>query len=153
MELRKDIKQWSSIGVVNDKPFSGNKLPINKEVIERFLYYLKVKKYTVKQTMIESYDEVIAVWRKNADGATSSYTGYMSRKIVLKRLNDLYEMLKRAEDPKSDRSHREKWHLCVDKLFDISKNDIKDHLCKEDFEFIQDQKGPRQPTFGGKDIS
>ena len=60
-------------------------------------------------------------------------------------------MLKRTEDPTSARSHRETWHLCVDKLFDISKNDIKDHLC-EDFKFIQNQKGPRQATFGGTDM-
>ena len=102
--------------------------------------------------MSESYDEVIAVWKKVTDEATSCYTCNMSRKTVLKRLNDLYEMLKRAEDPKSARSHREKWHLCVDKLFDISKNDIKDHRCEEDFEFIQDQKGSRQATVGGKDM-
>ena len=96
--------------------------------------------------MSESYDKVIVVGKKVADGATSGYTCYGSRKTVLKRLNDLYELLKRAEDPKSARSHREKWHLCVSMLFEILKNDIKDHLCEEDFEFIQDQKGPRQIT-------
>ena len=58
--------------------------------------------------MSESYDEVIAVWKKVVDGVTSGYTCYnMSRKTVLKMLNDLYEMLKRAEDQKSARSHRE----------------------------------------------
>ena len=114
MELRKDIKQWSGIGAVSDNPFSGNKLPTNKEVIGRFLYYLKVEKYTVKQAMSESYDKVIAVWKKVADGATSGYTCNINRKTVLKKLNDLYEMLKRAEDPKCARSHREKWHFCVD---------------------------------------
>ena len=65
--------------------------------------------------MSESYDEVIAVWKKVADGATSGYTCYMRQKTVLTRLNDFYEMLKRAEDPKfGGKSHREKWHLCVD---------------------------------------
>ena len=81
--------------------------------------------------MSESCDEVIAAWKIVADGATSGYTSYTSRKTVLKRLNDLYEMLKRAEDPKSARSHREKWRLCVDKLFDIPKNDIKDIFAKK----------------------
>ena len=70
MELRKDIKQWSGIGIVSDKPFSGNKLPTNKEVIGRFFYYLKVEKYTEKQAMSKSYNEVIAVSKKVADGAT-----------------------------------------------------------------------------------
>ena len=64
MELRKDIKQWIGIGAVSDNPFSGNKLPTNKEVSRRFLYYLKVEKYTAKQAMSESFDEVIAVWKK-----------------------------------------------------------------------------------------
>ena len=122
------------------------------EIIERLLYYLKIEKYTVKQAMSESYEEVIAVRKKVADGATSGYTCYMSQKTILKRLNDICETLKRAKDPMSARSHCEKWHLCKDKLFDISKTDINDHLCQKDFEFIQDQKGPQQATFGGKDM-
>ena len=128
MEIRKDIKQWSGIWTVSDKPFSGNKLLTNKEGIGRFLYYLKVEKYIIKQAMSESYDEVIAVWKKVAHGATSGYTCYVSQKTVLKRLNDLYELLKRAEDPKSARTHRENWRLCVGNLFDISKNDKRPSL-------------------------
>jgi len=61
-------------------------------------------------------------------------------------------MLKKAEDPKSARIHCENWHSCLDKLFDISKDDIKKHLCDEDYNFIQDQKGLRRATFGGKDV-
>ena len=115
---------------IERQTFSENKLPTNKEVVGRFLYYLKVEKYTVMQATSESYDEVIAVWKKVSDGAASDYICYMSQNTVLKRLNDLYEMLKRVEDPKSARSHREKWHLRVDKLFDITKNDVKKHLLR-----------------------
>ena len=124
---------------MSDKPFK--KLPTNKEVIGRFLYYLKVDKYTVKQPMSESYDEVIAVWKKVADGAASAHTCYMSRKTVLKRLNDLNKMLKRAENPKSARSHREKWHLSVDKLFDRSKMILKTIFAKKTSKSYKIRKG------------
>ena len=101
--------------------------------------------------MSATYEEVIVVWKKVAKGATVGYTCYVSRKTVLKRLSDLYEMLKKAEDPKAATKHHDKWLMYTDKLFDISKDDIKQHLCAEDYNFIQDQKGPRRATFGRKD--
>ena len=62
MDLRKDSKQFSGVERVRDTPFSGKKkLPTNKEVIGRFLYYLKVKKYTVEKAINATYVEVIAV--------------------------------------------------------------------------------------------
>ena len=70
--------------------------------------------------------------------------------MVLKKLTDLYEMLKRAEEPKAVVKHKEKLHMCVDKLFDISKKDIDKHLSAEDYLFIQNQKGLCKSTFGGK---
>jgi len=152
MELRKDSKQWIGVGCARDQPFSGKNLPTNRDVIGRFLYYLKIKKYTLKKSLNASYEEVIAVWKKVSDGATPGYTCYMSRKTVLKKLTDLYDMLKKAEDAKSAQSHREKWISYVDKLFDIAKDDVKEHLCDKDYKFLLDQKGPRQATFGGKDV-
>ena len=50
-------------------------------------------------------------------------------------------ILTRAEDPKAAAKPQEKWHMCVDKLFDISK-DIEKHFSAQDYLFIQDQKGP-----------
>ena len=73
-----------------------------------------------------------------AQSATSGYTCCLSRNRVLKKFSDLYEMLKRAEDPKSVVKHQEKWHMCVDKLFDISKKDIDKNLSAEDYLFIDD---------------
>ena len=61
MYLRKDSKQFSGVERVRDTPFSGKKIPTNKEVIGRFLYYLKVKKYTVEKAINATYVEVIAV--------------------------------------------------------------------------------------------
>ena len=48
--------------------------------------------------------------------------------------------------------HQEKWHMCVDKLFDLSKKDFDKHLSTKDYLFIQNQKGPRKSTFGGKNL-
>ena len=42
--------------------------------------------------------------------------------------------------------------MWVDELFDISKNDVDKHLSARDYLFIQDQKGHRKSTFGGKDL-
>ena len=44
-----------------------------------------------------------------------------------------------------------KWHMCVDKLFDISRKDIDKQLSAEDYLLIKDQKGPRTSTFAGED--
>ena len=73
----------------------------------------------------------------------------LSRNTVLKKLSDLYEMLTREKDPKAAVKHQEKWHMCVDKLFDISQKDIDKHLSAKDYLFIQDQKGPRKITSRG----
>ena len=42
--------------------------------------------------------------------------------------------------------------MSVDKLFDVSKKNIDKHFSAEDYLFIQDQKGLRKSTFGGKDL-
>ena len=61
-------------------------------------------------------------------------------------------MLKIVEDPKAALKHREKWHMCVDELFHLSKKGIDKHLSARDHLFIRDQKGARKSTFGGKDL-
>ena len=45
-------------------------------------------------------------------------------------------MLKRAEDPKPAVKHEEKWQMCADKLFDISK-DIDMHFSDENYLIIK----------------
>ena len=67
------------------------KLPTNQDVIEGICYHLKIKKYTLK-TMSATYDEITAVWKKVARGATPGYTCFLSKNTVLKKLNDLFEM-------------------------------------------------------------
>ena len=63
-----------------------------------------------------------------------------------------FELLTRVKDSEAAVKHQEKWHMCIDKLFDISKKDIDKHLSAKDHLFIQDQKGLRKSTFGGKDL-
>ena len=58
--------------------------------------------------MRAAYDKIIVVWKNAAQGATAGYTCYLSRNTVLKKFSDLYEMLKRAEDPRDAVKHQEK---------------------------------------------
>ena len=65
--------------------------------------------------MSATYDEIIAVWKKVAQGAIPGYTCYLSGNKVLKKLSDVYNMLKRAKDPKPAAKHQEKiTYMCVD---------------------------------------
>ena len=61
-------------------------------------------------------------------------------------------MLKGAQDAKAAVKHQEKWHMCVDRRFGISKKNIDKHLSAKDYLFIQDQKGFRKSTFEGKQL-
>ena len=69
----------------------------NQDVVGRFLYHLKIKKYSVKKAMSATYYEIIAVWKKVVQGATAGYTCYLSRIAVLMKLSDFYEMLKKRK--------------------------------------------------------
>ena len=84
--------------------------------------------------------KIIDVQKKVAQGATPGYTCCLSRNMVLKKLTDLYEMLKRVEEPKAVVKHQEKWQMCVDKLFDISKKDIDKHLSAEDYLYSKSER-------------
>ena len=92
MELRKNIRKWSGVARVKDKPFCGKKLPTTPDVFEHFLHHLKIKKYAVKKATSATYEKIIAVWKKVAQGAI--YTCYLSRSTILKKLNDFYKVLK-----------------------------------------------------------
>ena len=89
--------------------------------------------------MPATYDEIFAVSKKVAQSETLGYTCHLNTNTVLKKLSYLYEMLKRVEDPTADVKHQKKWQMCVDKLFDISK-DIDLHLSSENYLIIQDQR-------------
>ena len=105
------------------------KLPTNQNIVGHFLYYLATNKYTKKAM------SAIYVWKKAEQVATPGYICYLSRNTVLEKLGDLYDMLKRAEDPKADVKHQERWHLCIDKLFDLSKKDVDKYLFVKDYLF------------------
>ena len=72
------------MGRVKDEPLCEKKLSTNQDVVGRFLYHLKIKKYSVKNAMSATYNEIIAVWKKVAQGATPGYTCYLSRNTDVK---------------------------------------------------------------------
>ena len=110
-------------------------MPTNQDSI-----LLKSWKCSAKKAINATYDEAIEMWKKVADDASPSYTCYVSRNTVRKKRSNLYQMLKKARDPIPKR-----------KFFDTSK-DINQRLCVKDYNFILDQKGLGQATFGEKGV-
>ena len=93
-----------------------------------------------KKAISAAYDEVIEMWEKVVEGASPGYTCYVSRKTMRRKMSNLHQILKKVKDPIPE----------ANKLFDISRNDIDQRYCVEDYNFILHQKGLHQATFGGK---
>ena len=56
-------------------------------------------KCTTKKAISSTYDEVIKMWKKVVEGASPGYTYYVSRKTMRKKISNLHQILKKAEDP------------------------------------------------------
>ena len=75
-------------------------------------------------------------------------------KTVKKKFNNLLGQCRLAvragENPstKAPIQNKQSFETIQDDLFDISKSDIKEKLCAEDYNFIVDQQGDRKFTFG-----
>ena len=147
------------IGKARAEAFLQSRLPTSREVLQRFIYYLKVTKTTQNEAINITCDEVICLWKKIADGSTTNYKCYKSTnstKTALQNLWNQYKKIKTSLRPDRQRSKKaiteeREFNEKLNKLFDISKPDVKVHLSREDLVFLQDQQGPRKFTFGGKD--
>ena len=65
-----------------------------------------------------------------------------------------YSSVRNAKSRKSQ-SRKKAWRKLAyeyRQAFDISRDDIEQRLCVEDYNFIQDKKGSRQATFGVNDV-
>ena len=93
-----------------------------------------------KKTINATYDEVIEMWEKVAESASPGYTCCTSRKTERKKRSNLYQMLKKAEDPIPKRPTS----------FSVFQEMISSSASVEDYNFDLDQKELRQATFGGK---
>jgi len=70
------------IGRARGEPFSQLKLLTNGEVLQRYIYYLKVLKVTKNEAMNFTCDEVVDLWKKVSDGCARNYTCYKTIKSV-----------------------------------------------------------------------
>ena len=59
----------------------------------------KIWKCTTKKAISATYDEVIEMWKKVVEGASHGYTCYVSRKTMRKKMRNLDQIPKKAEDP------------------------------------------------------
>ena len=60
-------------------------------------------KCSTKKAISATYDEGIEMWEKVVEGASPGYTCYVSRKTMRKKMSNLHQILKKAEDPSPKR--------------------------------------------------
>ena len=129
METRLAVK-WSKERTTN----------IMKNLLTNQFYFIHKLDVYYKKTINATYDEVIEMWEKVAESASPGYTCCTSRKTERKKRSNLYQMLKKAEDPIPKR------HTS----FSVFQEMISSSASVEDYNFDLDQKGLRQATFVGK---
>ena len=77
-----------------DKPKDGLpslKLPTNLDVMQRFLYYFKCENLSNQKSINRTFDEVVLLWKKVAEGSTGGYTCYVSLNTIESKLSKLWE--------------------------------------------------------------
>ena len=78
------------IGKPKDDGFSPLRLPINKDVLRRLLFYIKVKKISEQKSVNQTSTEIINIWKKVSSGATPGYKCFQSINTVKKKLTKLF---------------------------------------------------------------
>ena len=73
------------IGKARAEEFSQLKLPTRLEVLQWYIYFLKIAQTTKSRAANSTSLEAINLWKKVADGSTSNYTCYHHRHPVLIR--------------------------------------------------------------------
>ena len=140
-----------------DDGFSPLRLPTNKDVLRKFFYYFKIKKFAEQKSINHIVTELIDIWKKVSGAAVPGYNCFQSVKTVKKKFNKFlgqYRLAVRAgENPstKAPIQHKESFETIQNALFDISKSDIKQKLRVQDYNFIVDLQGDRKFTFGNTD--
>ena len=157
MNLRSAAVDFALIGKLLDDGFLPLRLPTNKDVLRKFFCYFKTKKFAEQKSINHTVIELIDIWKKVSGAAVPECNCFQSVKTVKKKFNKLigqYRLAVRAgENPstKAPIQHKESFGTIQDDLFDISKSDIKQKLCVEDYNFIVDQQGDRKFTVGNTD--
>ena len=122
-----------------------------------FYFTSRLKKYRSKRVSTKTSTEIINIWKKVSSGATPGYECFQSINTVKKKVNKLLihnrSMVKAGESStgKARNERRETFLKIRDILFDISKPDIKENLCAEDYDFNVDPQTNRKFTFGSVD--
>ena len=73
MESRSKTFELALIGKPKDDEFSPLRLPIDKDVLRRLLFYIKVQKISEQKSVNQTSTEIINIWKKVSSGATPGY--------------------------------------------------------------------------------
>ena len=145
------------IGKPRDKVLSQLQLPTSRDVLQRFLHYLKIENLSRSIAVQKTHEEIDFLWKKVSGETTPGYTCYLSKNAVKNKINKLWDTYKRIQkiSPSNPKYKDEKGTFvsALDTLFDISKPDAKERLTDEDYKFLKDQQSNRKFTFGGKDTA
>ena len=103
MNLRSAAVDFALIGKPLDDGFSLLRLPTNKDVLQKFFYYFKIKKFAEQKSINYTVVELIDIWKKVSGAAVPEYNCFQSVKTVKKKFNKLlgqYRLAVRAgENP------------------------------------------------------
>ena len=75
------------IGKARGEALSTRKLPTNRDVLQRFAFFIRVDKSTRLQSVNRTCAEIVALWDKIAGQTCKSYTCYNSLKTIKRKLN------------------------------------------------------------------
>ena len=115
-------------------------------MLRRLLFHIKVKKISQQKSVNQTSTEIINIWKKVTTEVTTGYGCFQSINTMKKRLTKLlihYCSVVKAGESSTGRARNERRETFLeirDTLFDISKHDIEENLCIEDYDFIVDQQ-------------
>lgn len=138
------------IGKARSKNFSSSVLPTTREVLQRFVFYLKVDKTTQRDAIISVWRELVAIWSKLAPSETPGYICCQGRSQISSKIEKLWKKYKRIQlkndqdARKTERTIKElqEFETELSCLFDIAKRDVMEHLNEENRAFLEDQRVP-----------
>ena len=129
----------------------GNQLPTNRQVLCRLFFDLKINKLDVPRSCSNVIDDVLQFWHmaniptKHKPNAIAKLKAFYQEYVLLRK--NKARRTERQGQLETDFSHK------LNQLFDLSHAN-SEQLIKipQDFEFLQDQQGPRKMIMTGEDL-
>jgi len=129
---------------------TGARLPSGRDVMRNFVYYHRLKKLTIADSVCKIYEQLLPFWLK-------SRLPVRQKQHVIQKLKDLYGqqvrlMSSRARGNDKDKLNQNQYTEKLDTLFDISHANADKLIAnEEDRQFLKLQKESRTGCIGPVD--